>query len=182
MPGTCVRRSFQQRRTDPCETENSANSLTEQQERELSNLKSDLQKKDELIKTLKRQLSAGLKSCVVHHTTKQTGNLLGSFDSDASSSENDQEPLENRKLLKTSSFSRKKHPLAEISRIKKDSVPDAKVQRKKTFHRMKSLPTYDLVDDTHPPLSPTSLPGQKNLQSQRRASLQFSASGNNDKN
>uniref|UniRef100_A0A3B3HN21 Ig-like domain-containing protein n=1 Tax=Oryzias latipes TaxID=8090 RepID=A0A3B3HN21_ORYLA len=181
MPETCVRRSFQQRRTDPCETENSVNSLTEQQERELNNLKSDLQKKDELIKTLKRQLSAGLKSCVVHHTTTHTGNLLGSFESDASSSENDQEPLENRKLLKSSSFSRKKHPLAEISRIKKDTVSDPKVQRKKTFHRMKSLPTYDLVDDTHPPLSPTYLSGQENLQSQRRASLQLSALGDNYK-
>ncbi|RVE60794.1 hypothetical protein OJAV_G00184800 [Oryzias javanicus] len=165
------RSSFQQLRMDSSETENSENCLVEQQERE-NDVKSELQMKDALVR---RQIYASRHSHVVFHHSEQKAptdarKLLDSFENSASSSENDQDMLNNHKLWKPSSFTQKKQEWAEISRQRRESVPSGKSRKKKSVVRLRSYPGEN-VNGTHSLLT--------NNSSQRRSSLGPSAPGNN---
>uniref|UniRef100_A0A3B3E1U9 Selection and upkeep of intraepithelial T-cells protein 1-like n=1 Tax=Oryzias melastigma TaxID=30732 RepID=A0A3B3E1U9_ORYME len=166
--------SFQQLRTDSIE--NMENCLLEQQERELNDLKSELQKKDVLITNLRRQLYASQHSREVFHRSKPTLSqeapiealgLLDSFENSASSSENDQDLLKDHKPLKPSSFTQKKQPRAEISVLRKESVLSSKNRKKKSVVRLSSYPGEN-VNSTQSSLL-TSY--QNNNSRERRVSL-----------
>lgn len=152
------------------------NCLLEQQERELNDLKSELQNKDLLITNLRRQLYASQHSQEVCQHSKPTLSqeapiealgLLDSFENSASSSENDQDLLKDHKPLKPSSFTQKEQPRAEISVLRKESVPSSKNRKKKSVVRLSSYPGEN-VNSTQSSLL-TSY--QNNNSRERRVSL-----------